>query len=203
MHDVSTIINEDELMHFGIKGQKWHFRRYQNPDGTLTEAGKKRYAKLESKLNDLKPNSTNNTKKKNYSVQKSVSEMNNNELQEAINRKRLEMQYNDLNKSKTTSGNVSENAPDNASTKTDKNTAASSKNMSEMSDTELQAAVNRKRLESQYKELTTEKKGESMVSKVAKDAISQAATNVGREYLERSLRKALNMNNSNNNNKKK
>ena len=34
-----------ELYHHGIKGQKWGRRRYQNADGTLTEAGKKRYAK--------------------------------------------------------------------------------------------------------------------------------------------------------------
>ena len=33
----------DYLMHFGIKGQKWGIRRYQNPDGTLTAEGKKRY----------------------------------------------------------------------------------------------------------------------------------------------------------------
>lgn len=34
----------NELYHHGIKGQKWGVRRYQNPDGTLTEAGKNRYA---------------------------------------------------------------------------------------------------------------------------------------------------------------
>lgn len=31
------------LVHHGIKGQKWGVRRYQNADGTLTSAGKKRY----------------------------------------------------------------------------------------------------------------------------------------------------------------
>lgn len=33
----------DELRHHGILGQKWGIRRYQNSDGSLTTAGKKRY----------------------------------------------------------------------------------------------------------------------------------------------------------------
>jgi hypothetical protein len=32
-----------QLQHHGTKGMKWGVRRYQNPDGTLTNAGKKRY----------------------------------------------------------------------------------------------------------------------------------------------------------------
>ena len=34
----------DYLCHYGIKGMKWGIRRYQNEDGTLTAAGKKRAA---------------------------------------------------------------------------------------------------------------------------------------------------------------
>lgn len=33
----------DELYHHGIKGQRWGVRRYQNPDGTLTAEGRKRF----------------------------------------------------------------------------------------------------------------------------------------------------------------
>lgn len=39
-----------ELQHAGIKGMKWGIRRYQNKDGTLTPAGKKRYNREMEKL---------------------------------------------------------------------------------------------------------------------------------------------------------
>ena len=31
------------LVHHGIKGQRWGIRRYQNEDGSLTDAGRRRY----------------------------------------------------------------------------------------------------------------------------------------------------------------
>lgn len=37
------LTKDGELYHHGIKGQRWGVRRYQNKDGTLTAAGKKRY----------------------------------------------------------------------------------------------------------------------------------------------------------------
>lgn len=40
----------DELYHHGIKGQRWGIRRFQNPDGTLTPRGQRRYAIAEKRL---------------------------------------------------------------------------------------------------------------------------------------------------------
>lgn len=42
---------DETLKHYGVKGMKWGIRRYQNPDGTLTNKGKKRYSNI-TKLND-------------------------------------------------------------------------------------------------------------------------------------------------------
>lgn len=42
---MDEIHGEDFIAHHGTKGQRWGIRRYQNADGTLTPAGRKRYMK--------------------------------------------------------------------------------------------------------------------------------------------------------------
>lgn len=43
---MNYILTENgELYHWGVKGMKWGVRRYQNKDGSLTPAGKKRIAR--------------------------------------------------------------------------------------------------------------------------------------------------------------
>ena len=41
------------LAHHGVKGQRWRVRRFQNPDGSLTEKGKRRMKTLQGKSDKL------------------------------------------------------------------------------------------------------------------------------------------------------
>ena len=56
-----SFISQNELYHHGIKGMKWGVRRFQNKDGSLTTAGKKRYID-DSIVSDKKMSSNNSSK---------------------------------------------------------------------------------------------------------------------------------------------
>ena len=91
----------DTIYHFGIKGMKWGRRRFQNKDGSLTPAGKKRYGDGSSDSDSSgakpptmvikRPGSSSSSKKK-------VSEMSDEELRKQINRLNMEKQYAQLSK---------------------------------------------------------------------------------------------------------
>lgn len=82
------MIRDEELYHWGIKGMKWGVRRYQNPDGTLTAAGKKRYGEWDT--GEEKPEYAPKAPKK------KASDYSDEELRAQINRMQMEKQYRDL-----------------------------------------------------------------------------------------------------------
>lgn len=88
-----------ELYHYGIMGMKWGVRRYQNPDGTLTPAGKRRLARREKK-EARKIHPSDDYKRVSNIRKKHISELTNRELQDLNQRLSLEKNYRDLNKKK-------------------------------------------------------------------------------------------------------
>lgn len=88
---------ENKLQHHGIQGMRWGVRRYQNKDGTLTQAGKKRRANqadyVESHEDFIKAHTN-----------KDVRSMSDKELRERLNRIQMEKQYKDLSPSTVNRG---------------------------------------------------------------------------------------------------
>lgn len=88
---------ENELYHHGVIGMKWGVRRYQNRDGTLTAAGRKRAAKLQRDYTKLTGKKISGSEKE-APKKKTISDLSDDELRARMNRLQMERNYLDLQK---------------------------------------------------------------------------------------------------------
>lgn len=89
-------MDNNYLQHHGILGMKWGVRRYQNKDGSLTAAGRKRVAKLDAEreaLTGKKSSSGDSTPKK-----RTIHDVPDDELRKMVERRRMENDYLSLTK---------------------------------------------------------------------------------------------------------
>ena len=153
------VIREDELYHSGVKGMKWGVRRYQNKDGTLTEADQKRYAR------DQRENS--GKKKGNKTGQADPNRW----VKEDLERSR--------NLSNSTSNMLRDVDNMNRATQKISNRKKQNKmDLSNMTEKEMRDAINRHYLEQQYKDVVTSRnvsRGRQHIS----DAASILTTTLG------------------------
>lgn len=144
-YNINQLIPQDELMHHGIKGQKWGKRKYQNKDGSLTPEGRARYGSKEA-FEKVYPAEVNakikSTSKTMRNLSDSADELN------KIETKRVSKKTKKIN------------AAIDAQVK---------EHVSKMSDEELKAAVNRLNMEERYTQVMQNRNhiqaGESHVGK--------------------------------------
>lgn len=125
-------MENDQLQHWGIKGMKWGVRRYQNKDGTLTAAGKKRMYREQF---DMESKERKERKKYTADTNRWVKE--------------------DMERSKSLADSGKRLSEDlkRVNDKAIKNTPRQQLDLSNMSDKELRDQINRAFLEKQYNDM--------------------------------------------------
>ena len=173
----------DELYHHGIKGQRWGIRRYQNKDGTLTPAGKKRALKMQNeytkfsndkRYRDKDGNLTYSGKKKALKMKEKYSELTGGK------------QLRKFSSSNSRSGHINSKLK----------SKSKDKSISEMTDDELKARTDRMIAEKNYLEAEKNLKavtpehvslGKKLIKEYGPIVIKTVWNDVGKKYVENKL----------------
>jgi len=171
---------DNELYHHGIKGQKWGVRRFQNKDGSLTLAGKKRALKMQNQYTELSNDKRYHDRHGNLTYAGRKKEL------------KMKEKYSEL-----TGKDLRRFTP-----RTNKSTADKSQRISEMTNAEIQAKIDRIRLENTLKSLTPAQtsKGEKFINDLKDTALSMIkdkGTKLIGDYIDKQLRDTLGLNTKN------
>lgn len=166
-------MENNKLQHAGIKGMKWGVRRYQNKDGTLTEAGKKRYNKEMEKLKAEEKVLKNRQKTKAKLDKLEAKKREIEEQKRALDGKPSREQ-------KPAAAKQPSNSP-------------KRKPVGEMTDEELNSVVQRLTNEKKYREFNPEQvsKGKKFVEGMWDKAVQPALQSVAKSQIEKALNSAL------------
>lgn len=158
----------NELYHHGTKGMKWGVRRYQNTDGSLTNAGKSRYARdaREKEFNKYDESSGKYYKQSKKNVRTDLE----------FDAKRYAKEDTERTKRLVDSGRNLSNDLKRSVDTSSKNRKVQKMDLSNMTDQEMRNQINRAMLERQYNDMFNPQK-ESR----------------GREYASRTLETAGNV----------
>ena len=165
-----------ELYHWGTKGMKWGVRRYQNKDGSLTPAGRKRYAQEEAKLK---------AREKSLKGREKAAAR-----QAKLDAKKAELDA----REKALKGGKKTKTPE------EKPASNKPKSMRDMTDDELREHTTRMQLEKQYidaqKNLSAAmpqkvSRGQAFMKSVMNDVLAPAAKAAGKDWAENFMKKKL------------
>ena len=150
---------DDQIYHHGILGMKWGVRRYQNKDGSLTNAGKNRYDR------DVREN---NSKKKDNRIRIDGPDPKR-WVKEDLNRaRRVVDTSSDLLKQ---AKNIEQN--------TRSRHSSNEMNLKNMTNQQLREKIERENLEQQYKRLFNKKEKISKGRRYVEDALEIGGTVLG------------------------